>query len=218
VGGSWALGDYVAGRSDLDVAVVTAAGLADDLATGLIAEVRHEALPCPARGLELVVYTLRFARSGSPDAEFELNLNSGWAMETRLDRRGAAEDSHWFAIDRAILSQRGKALMGPPAAEVFVPPPREALLGLLAESMSWYEGEAGNLDDAVLNGCRGLGYAQTGTWTSKDEAACWALQQDPRLTVVSQALAARRGEGEVDEEAARDFLHRARRQLLSVPF
>jgi Aminoglycoside adenylyltransferase, C-terminal domain len=216
-GGSWALDDYVAGRSDLDVAVVTREGLATEVATHLIAAVRHEALPCPARGLELVVYRASVAASGSPAPGFELNFNSGRAMEARLDRHGAAEDSHWFAIDRAILAQRGKTLVGPPAADVFTPPPRAALLDLLAESIRWYESESGPPVDAVLNACRALCYARTGSWSSKDAAARWMIEQDPAASVVLEALAARRGDGPVDQEAVRDFLHRARRQLSSVP-
>jgi Domain of unknown function (DUF4111) len=216
-GGSWALGDYVVGRSDLDVSVVTARGLADDVVTRLIAEVRHEALPCPARGLELVVYTVVVAGSGSSDAGFELNLNSGPAMETRIDRHGQAADGHWFAIDRAILAQRGQALLGPAAAELFAPPPREQLLELLADSIDWYERESDEPADAVLNACRGLRYARTESWTSKEEAALWMLRGARPSTVVAQALAARRGKGEVEESAARDFLESARRQLSLPP-
>jgi predicted nucleotidyltransferase len=46
-GGSWALGDYVVGRSDLDVSVVTARGLADDVVTRLIAESATRRSPVP---------------------------------------------------------------------------------------------------------------------------------------------------------------------------
>jgi predicted nucleotidyltransferase len=69
--GSWALGDYVPGVSDLDVAVVTD-GAAPDLDP-----VRHAALPCPARKLELVVYSADQAAAPTRDLRFVLDLNTG---------------------------------------------------------------------------------------------------------------------------------------------
>src|SRR5688572_21750338 len=154
-GGSWALGDYLPGRSDLDIAVVVAGPLTGAAADRTVAGTSHEALPCPARGLELVVYTRAAAGSGATDPAFELNLNTGAAIEERIDRDPEVEDAHWFAIDRAILAQAGLALRGPAAAGLFNPPPREDLLELLAASLRWHE-ERGGTPDAVLNACRAL--------------------------------------------------------------
>jgi len=64
-GGSWALGGYEPPDSDLDVAVVIPEPLSDEAADGLVAALRHEAFPCPARGLELVVYTWESAASAT---------------------------------------------------------------------------------------------------------------------------------------------------------
>ena len=47
-GGSWALGGYEPGRSDLDVAVVVRKPLTDDVADRIVAELRNEALPVPS--------------------------------------------------------------------------------------------------------------------------------------------------------------------------
>jgi len=49
----------------------------------MVSRLRHNALPCPARGLELVVYTLAAAQSGSAKPGFELKLNDGPAMVFR---------------------------------------------------------------------------------------------------------------------------------------
>jgi hypothetical protein len=46
---------------------------------------RHESLPCPARGLELVVYRREAVQSTSAEPNFELNLNTGRSMTFRLD-------------------------------------------------------------------------------------------------------------------------------------
>ena len=72
IGGSYALGGYIRGRSDLDVAAVVHEPLARATIDEVVAALRHEALPCPARKLELVVYTEEAARNPSAEADFEL--------------------------------------------------------------------------------------------------------------------------------------------------
>ena len=213
-GGSWALGDYLPGRSDLDVAVVFGAALEEEAAAGLVAATRHESLACPARGLELVVYTAVAAASGTAKPGFELNLNTG-AIETRIDRDPEVDDAHWFAIDRAILAQRGLALRGPPAADVFLPPPRDVLVELLRESIRWQEERAERLDDAVLGACRAAHYARTGLWASKTAAGEWAREGLGDAELIEAALAARGAPGGagLDPAAARPFLAAVRRAL-----
>lgn len=143
-GGSWALGHYLPGSSDLDLAAVVGQPLSRGPGDAVVAGLRHESLPCPARHLELVVYRLDTARSGSARADFELNLNSGADTPLSVQSSGASGDvgAHWFAIDRSILSQAGIALWGPPAAEVFVPIPPAALAPVVAESVRWHRENA----------------------------------------------------------------------------
>jgi Domain of unknown function (DUF4111)/Nucleotidyltransferase domain len=180
-GGSIALDAYREGRSDADVAVVVRSPLARATKEAIVAALRHESLPCPARGLELVVYRL-----GS--SEFELNLNGGERMPFRVDYEPDLAESHWFAIDRAILRGRGLAIVGPPPEEVFDVLPREELLPIVAQSLRWHlRGEA-QPDDAVLNACRSLRYASTGEWTSKTDAGRWALDHVDDADVVRAAL------------------------------
>jgi hypothetical protein len=177
-GGSWALGDYIPGRSDLDLAVVVRRSLAADVQGELTARLRHESLPCPARLLELVVYLEATARSRSADANFELNLNTGAATPLAVQVRGSAGNvaRHWFPIDRSMLSQAGIALWGPPAEEVFAPIPPAELLPVVADSMRWHRDHVDEPGDAVLNACRGLRYADDGRWCSKPAAGRWAIR------------------------------------------
>ncbi len=85
-GGSWALGGYEPGPSDLDVAVVVRKPLTGEAAERIVAELRHEAFPCPARGLELVVYTEGTVGTPTIAPGFELNLNAGSGLTFRADR------------------------------------------------------------------------------------------------------------------------------------
>jgi predicted nucleotidyltransferase len=204
-GGSYALGEFEQGRSDLDVAVVARAPVSGDVAQEVVARLRHEALPCPARGLELVVYPLEVTRSGRTAPGFSLNLNSGAGMPFRAELEPQAGEEHWFAIDRSILAERGVALIGPPAREVFAPIPRAALLPVVVRALEWHAPGAARGDDIVLNAARSLRWALEGSWASKREAGRWAVDTRDDAEVVAQALAARDGDGSVDAAEAERF-------------
>jgi hypothetical protein len=116
--GSLALGAYVPGRSDVDVALVSVDALDPDRKHVLVARLRHEVLPCPARGLELVTYRRAVAASGTPEPGFEMELNTGARMAFRATYdpadRPAADGRFWYGLDRSLLHQSGPALLGPP--------------------------------------------------------------------------------------------------------
>jgi hypothetical protein len=178
--GSGALGGYVHLRSDVDVAVVSRTPLSRDDKEELVAALRHEAFPCPARGLELVVYA---QGSGVP----ELNLNSGERMEFLATFEPGEDSPHWFVLDRAILRARGHALTGPPPAEAFLAPSEEEILDALATGLQWYRDRPQEpRDDAVLNAVRTRAYLETGRWASKAEAAELLLDE------VSSSVSSRR--------------------------
>ena len=170
-GGSYALGAYEHGRSDVDVTAVVAEPLSHDVKQRLVAALRHEALPCPARGLELVVYPLSTAQSGGGEPGFELNLNTGETMGFRADEAPGDIEGFWFAIDRSILREHGIAFHGPPAAELIAEIPRDALLPLLDESVRWHRDSATPTSaDVILNTARTQHFVDTGHWISKPAA------------------------------------------------
>jgi hypothetical protein len=176
-GGSWALGAYEPGRSDLDVAVVVRKEVTDGLADRIVETLRHEALPCPARGLELVVYTAAAAGAATTEPGFELNLNTGADMTFRAEREPKPGARHWFAIDRSVLARHGVALLGPPAEDVFVAIPAWELRPLLAEVLRWYERHAPESYDAVLNAGRSLRFVREDVWLPKPALESWAAAQ-----------------------------------------
>jgi hypothetical protein len=205
-GGSYALGAYEQGRSDLDVAVVLAGRPSHRLKERFVAELRHDSLPCPARGLELVLYTADAVGRSSTDAAFELNLNTGAQMTLRVDFEPDPNETHWFPIDRSILAQHGIALFGPPAAEVFARLPKREVLSLLLESLRRQAAGADRRDDVVLNACRSWRYAEEGTWSSKPAAGEWALAMHSDLKVVRSALEARVTEAELEAQDVEGFV------------
>jgi predicted nucleotidyltransferase len=168
-GGSFALGGYEPGRSDLDVAVVVESGLAAEQRSLLVECVRHEALPCPARELELVVYRLSTVRSGSAKRDFELNLNCGADTAVLVESGPGSGASFWYPIDRSILAQAGIAVLGPPAREVFAPIPTEDLRPVLEEANRWHRADLGGGADAAANVARAEHFLREGRWVAKRE-------------------------------------------------
>ena len=217
--GSVALEAYQPGRSDIDVALVTAEPLTDREKHDLVAALRHEALPVPARGLELVAYTRAAAASGRPDPGFEVELNTGPAMAFRAtyhpEDRPAADGLFWYALDRSILSGNHRSLLGPPAHEVFADIDPEDLRRLLVESLGWWVRQPGDPVDAVLGACRSLVRFHDGTWLAKVAAGNRLLATGYRAAaVVAAAVAARQGIGvPPSPEAARAFQRRVRAEI-----
>jgi hypothetical protein len=169
--GSYALGAYEHGRSDIDVTAVVAGPLDAPTKQALVDALRHDALPCPARGLELVVYPLATARSGGGEPGFELNLNTGAHMDFRADFEPGDIEGFWFAIDRSIVREHGIPVHGPPADELIAEIPRESLLPLLAESVQWHRDSATpTASDVILNTARTQHFVDTGHWISKPAA------------------------------------------------
>ena len=158
--GSAALGAFEEGASDLDVVAVTKSPLAVEEKGALVAAV--EAIPVPARKLELVVY----ARGRE---QWEVNLNTG----EKASFDPAEDPPFWFVLDRAIAEQHAVALLGPPWGELFPPVPRDAVLTALAQAADWHERNEPTTRSAVLNLCRSWAWIETGRWVSKGDAAAW---------------------------------------------
>ena len=215
--GSVALDDYLPGRSDIDVALVCEDRLPLEQKHALVARLRHEALPCPARGLELVVYRRTVAQSGTREPGFEVELNSGARMEFRatygVDDRPAADGRFWYALDRSILRQSGHVLFGPPAEEMFADLSPADLRALLGEALSWWlarptpsdDRPAAGAEDAVLGACRSLVRFRDGVWLSKDAAGHRLVELGISAELIGRCLQARRGGAAPNQVEARAF-------------
>ncbi|WP_089154121.1 nucleotidyltransferase [Micromonospora sp. NBS 11-29] len=223
--GSVGLGAYQPGRSDVDVALLVARPPAVAAKRVLVDRLRHEALPCPARGLELVVYRRDVAASGTAEPGFEVELNTGATMPFRATYdpadRPAADGRFWYALDRSILRQSGRTLLGPPAAEVFADPAPAALRGLLVDALRWWlarptppgDAPAPGAEDAVLGACRALVRARDGIWLSKSDAGLRVAADDPDAALIRASVDARRGGPPPSGPAARAFQRRVLTQL-----
>ena len=203
--GSAALGDFDPARSDLDVQAVTAERLSRVERRLIVETASHEALPCPVRGLELVLY----AREELMVPAYELNLNTGPRMERRVSYDAGEEPRFWFVLDLAISREHGIPLAGPPSRDVIPELPRATVLEALREALTWYAGEGGDEAQTVLAACRAWAWASDGVWRSKGEAADWARGRMADPDPVDRALAHR------DDPAAPPPSAREREALVS---
>ncbi|TDC36954.1 nucleotidyltransferase domain-containing protein [Micromonospora sp. KC213] len=244
--GSVALDAYQPGRSDIDVALVVAGPLDAAGKRELVARLRHEALPCPARGLELVAYTRAAAGSGTAEPAFELELNTGARMPFRVTddpaRRSAADGRFWYGLDRSILHQHGYALLGPSAAETFTDLHPDDLHRLLVEALRWWlarpdadaagtdgrsdhraamDPPAAGAEDAVLGACRSLVRVRDGVWLSKPAAGRRVAASGRHVDLIERCLAARDGGPPPGRAEARRFqrwvLHRVAARGYGLP-
>ncbi|MEU7612911.1 nucleotidyltransferase domain-containing protein [Micromonospora sp. NPDC049204] len=226
--GSVGLGAYQAGRSDVDVALVSAGPLSDGTKRTLVARLRHEALPCPARGLELVAYRRAVAASGTPEPGFEVELNTGPGMPFRctLDPadRPAGDGRFWYGLDRSILHQSGLPLLGPPARQVFADLAPADLRRLLVDALTWWlalptppdDQPAPGAEDAVLGACRSLVRHRDGVWLAKIAAGQRLIAADDPAEVIRQAIAARHGGPPPTGAQARAFQQRVRDEIAAA--
>ncbi|MET9827935.1 aminoglycoside adenylyltransferase domain-containing protein [Streptomyces sp. NPDC006385] len=188
--GSVALGDYRHGRSDTDVTVVVDGALPGRALPGLATALAHPALPCPAAGLELVVYDEDFAARPSGAAGYLLDLNSGPSLPGKVSLDPAQSSAFWYVIDRSVAHQAGRVLYGSPAREVIAEPARADVLAALRASVREHSTGAGHLaDNRVLNGCRSVQFCRTGRWQAKRRAAQAVAASEERFRpLVNAAL------------------------------
>lgn len=148
---------------------------------------------CPARGMELVVYTRAQVQPPSWPQPYLLNVNAGPGMPRHISTGG--DPPHWFLLDLAIARDHAVPVHGPHPRQVVGPPRTADVRDALRASLRWHDQQASGSPDAVLNTCRAWHWLETGRWTSKSEAGRWALHRRPGLPRVAEALA-RRGRGQ----------------------
>jgi Domain of unknown function (DUF4111) len=194
LGGSGALGGVAPAVSDIDLVGVCATAPDDRRRRAVVAGLAELAMTWPLRGLELVLYTRAAVAAPTRRPRFELNLDVGPRMPFHLSLDPADEPAHWFVLDLAILRDHGRTLTGPPPAELVGPVPRRWQLEAVRDSLAWHQAHESAHHQSVLNACRGWRYAEEAVWSSKPDAAAWALARTDDPATVETALAIRRGD------------------------
>ena len=172
------VGDFISGRSDLDVVAVVRRPLARDPALALAHEVCAVVPPFPTKGLDLTVVTLDSARTEQPAPRVELKVLTFFGDASTADDEPDGDTR--VVMHFACCRDHGIALTGPPAREVFAPVSRPDYLIALGRELNrtWMAPHY-----IVLNACRDLRFIEEGVICSKVAGALWALGQgyDPWL-------------------------------------
>jgi mannose-6-phosphate isomerase-like protein (cupin superfamily) len=192
--GSGALGGVAPAVSDVDIVAVCTTALPGERRRAVLDGLATLAMTWPLRGLELVLYAREAVAAPARRPRFEANLNVGPRMPYHLSLDPADEPAHWFLLDLSILRDHGRALAGPPPREVVGPIPRPWLLEAVRDSLAWHQAHEPDLAQSVLNACRGWRFAAEGGWSSKRDAAAWAMARADDPATVEAALAVRAGD------------------------
>ena len=204
--GSVALGGYVPGESDVDIAAISGSTLSEGQKRSIADAVVEVSRECPARGVEFTLYRREAVRSPSKGADFEVNANGGPRMPTAVHLDGTTEQAFWYVLDRAIAHRSGVVITGPPPCTVFADVPRRWLLEAMDASMTWHRAHEKATLYSVLNACRAWRFAEEDVLGSKLEGATWARARWPDTDVIDAALALRRGEDAPLDQSAVDAL------------
>jgi hypothetical protein len=211
--GSLALGDYRPGRSDVDLMAVVDGPGDLDLRRQLVRQLDHRVLACPAAGLKFVLYPLTTVSQPTVEAGYLLNFNTGAALPPVTSFDPGDEPAFWYAIDRAITRQSGATLYGPPPQQLFAAVAFDDLLRVVIASVEAHSNprEGHLLDNAVLNGCRALIFAQDHRWYAKVDAAERTLPMAGEFASLVSAAIDSFGSGRqqaptLDPDAVRAFL------------
>jgi Domain of unknown function (DUF4111)/Nucleotidyltransferase domain len=188
--GSLAAGGFLPGRSDIDLLVVVDGGLTDAQATVLEGVVR-EADAGDAAGIDLHVVTVMAAGTPSRAPALELYLGRHGPSPTALEVERRVAASADLATELSMALSDGRALTGAPPQELIAPVPAAWVVDRGRHWLTTWRSLTDDADHAafmVLTACRIWRFALEGVHCSKPQAAEWALDRDPSLTVVRQAV------------------------------
>jgi hypothetical protein len=180
VGGVWLLGSLAYGgfgpSSDVDIQAAVCHPTAGDIET-LAERINHRVLPCPAQGLEFVLYDIEALATPKPPLQWSLNLNGGPGRQEKVSTDPTSEPWHWFLLDLAIGRQTAKTLSGRDLSDIVGPISRDDQRAAIAESVRWHDRYDHGSPNQTANAARGLRFLRTGQWGSKPEALQWVASR-----------------------------------------
>jgi predicted nucleotidyltransferase len=212
--GSLATGGYVPGRSDVDVLVVVEDPPSDEELLALRDLVVRLAARAGNGGLDLHVLTRAAAASltEAPALELYVGVHGDLPPEVLL-----RVDDPTSIPELATARAGGYSLVGPESRVLLSPIPDEWVVARGdAYVARWQEltNDEPMSEFMVLTTCRIWRFAVEGVHCSKAEAGRWALDRDPTLTAVRDALRHRAGEDvTIPPEDIGALLARVRREI-----
>jgi hypothetical protein len=198
--GVWLIGSLAQGgfgpTSDIDIQAAVVQPTGEEI-EDLVPRIRHPTPPCPAAGLEFVLYDVAVLTTPTPPLQWSLNLNGGPNRAEKISMDPASESWHWFVLDLAAGRQTARTLHGAALRDVVGPIGRDDQRAAIAASVRWHSRHDEGGANQAANAARGLLLLRTGRWTSKPDAIGWASARGYSAGDVMAELAAELGD-EVD--------------------
>lgn len=200
--GSLTLGDYVPGRSDIDLLVIVERSLRDREVERLTRAVVAEQASAPGP-VDLRIVTGETAASPTEEPPMELYVRLHPPSEPAIERRHPGERD--LVVELSVCRHHGRSLVGPAPREVIAEIPDDWILrsgdAQLADWQSLTD-DAEHAELMVLTACRLWRFHEEGIHCGKSAAGAWALARDPSLRAVRDALGQRNIDPEQSIEAA----------------
>jgi hypothetical protein len=193
--GSLTLGDYLPGRSDVDLLVVVDEPLSDTQLAALVAVTASRRAEAPGP-VDLRLVTRQVAASPTPAPPMEAYLRLTSTSGVRLEERRHPGERD-LVVELSVCRAHGRSLLGAVPAELIGEvPDRWVVAAGDAQLADWQAigDDPPYAELTVLTACRVWRFAEEGRHCSKAAAAEWALRRDPTLGVVGDALRRRHGE------------------------
>ena len=216
--GSLSLDNYKEDKSDLDIVVVINRPVTKESRNTLSQELNHKNFPCPAKGLELIIFTKETLTniSSEPHYEFWFGTGSDWIHENWAE--GKTKE---MVIFIELCRRNGQVLFGKQTEDVFPSIKREWLIEAFLEELYWHQTKI--LDpfhdpfgmNSVLNACRISAFIVKGELISKSAGGEWFLTHRSKNDLVKGALAIRNENADIElKEADIDlFLRRVIKEI-----
>jgi predicted nucleotidyltransferase len=179
--GSLVLGDYVPGRSDIDLLAVVAEPLTEPEVATL------SAFPVPAP-VDLRVIARQAAAEPSRLPLMDAYLALAPDREPRIERRVRERD---LVVELSVCRAHGRSVVGAEATELIGEVPEQWVLQVGDAQLADWQAIGDDPPYAqltVLTACRVWRFAEEGAYCAKAAAAEWALERDPSLEAIREAL------------------------------
>jgi Domain of unknown function (DUF4111)/Nucleotidyltransferase domain len=192
--GSLTLGDYLPGRSDIDLLVVVEDPLTDRRLDALTQAVAAQRPRAPGR-VDLRVVTRQVAASPTPAPPMEASIELTPGSGVQVERCHPGEPD--LVVELSMCRAHGRSLLGAAPAELIGEVPARWVVAVGAAQVAAWQAigdDPAHAELTVLTTCRIWRFAEEGRHCSKTAAGEWALRRTPTPQVVRDALRQRHGD------------------------
>lgn len=198
--GSLTLGDYIPGRSDIDLLMVVDRPLAETELEPLAGTATAENARAPSRvDLRVVTAAVTSAPTEAPPMEIHVVLDP----RSRPTLEGRRQEERDLVVELSICRDHGRPLLGASPRELIAEVPQQWVVNAGDQQLADWQSltdDAKHAELMVLTACRIWRFHEEHIHCTKTAAGAWALARDPSLQAVRDALERRNGDSRISIE------------------